>query len=183
LQDSVLFESRPSANVFTLHRFFSIYLLFSKKISISISTQEGARWGIHVLHTEHSFYDKSPTYLKPFVIQPSASSHSIIESIVGEFATVLLTCSFVIRFSATSHIVHRPSAHPAKTAMVKRLQFGPACFFLCLAFASPERYIDDSRLIEPATEIDRDMFVAEYSSRFFMEPNSFLAWLISAGFT
>jgi hypothetical protein len=31
---------------------------------------------------------------------------SIIESIVGEFATVLLTCSFVIRFSATSHIVH-----------------------------------------------------------------------------
>jgi hypothetical protein len=31
---------------------------------------------------------------------------SIIESIVGEFATVLLTCSLVIRFSATSHVVH-----------------------------------------------------------------------------
>jgi hypothetical protein len=31
---------------------------------------------------------------------------SIIDSIVGEFAAVLRTCSFVIRFSATSHIAH-----------------------------------------------------------------------------
>jgi hypothetical protein len=31
---------------------------------------------------------------------------SINESIVGESATILLTCSFLIRFSATSHIVN-----------------------------------------------------------------------------
>jgi hypothetical protein len=31
---------------------------------------------------------------------------SINESIVGESATIPLTCSFLIRFSATSHIVN-----------------------------------------------------------------------------
>jgi hypothetical protein len=39
---------------------------------------------------------------------------SINVSIVGEFATIPLTCSFVIRFSATSHIVspHILRRHP-----------------------------------------------------------------------
>jgi hypothetical protein len=42
------------------------------------------------------------------MIKLSLESHrhlSINVSIVGEFATILLTCSFLIRFSATSHIV------------------------------------------------------------------------------
>jgi hypothetical protein len=37
---------------------------------------------------------------------------SINVSIVGEFATIPLTCSFVIRFSATSHIVSPHILHP-----------------------------------------------------------------------
>jgi hypothetical protein len=39
---------------------------------------------------------------------------SINESIVGEFATIPLTCSFLIRFSATFHIVnpHILRRHP-----------------------------------------------------------------------
>jgi hypothetical protein len=45
--------------------------------------------------------------------------------------------------------------------MVKCFQFGPVCFLQCPAFATTERNIDDSRLIEPATDIDRDLFVAE----------------------
>jgi hypothetical protein len=40
-------------------------------------------------------------------------------------------------------------------------QFGPVYFLQCPAFAAPERTIDDSRLIEPAADIDRDIFVAE----------------------
>jgi hypothetical protein len=64
------------------------------------------------------------------------------------------------------YIPHRPPAYLAKTAMVKRFQFEPVCFFQCPAFASPEHYIDGSRLIEPETDIDLDLFVA-----------SFLAWL------
>jgi hypothetical protein len=63
-----------------------------------------------------------------------------------------------------SYIPHRFSAHPAETAMVERFQFEPVCFlsFQCpAAFASPECYMDDNRLIETATDIDRDPFVAE----------------------
>jgi hypothetical protein len=36
-------------------------------------------------------------------------------------------------------------------------QFGPVCFLQC--FRGPERNIGDSRLIEPATDIDRDLFI------------------------
>jgi hypothetical protein len=38
-------------------------------------------------------------------LEPSASSYSIIDSIAGAFVAVLLTFSFVIRFSVISHIV------------------------------------------------------------------------------
>jgi hypothetical protein len=61
--------------------------------------------------------------------------------------------------------------------MVERFQFGYVCFFQCPAFASPEYYIDNNRLVESATDIDRYLFLL-LSSCFFMEPNSFLAWLI-----
>jgi hypothetical protein len=44
--------------------------------------------------------------------------------------------------------------------MMERFQFGSVCFFQCQAFASPEYYIDSNR------------------NCVFMEPNSFLAWLI-----
>jgi hypothetical protein len=36
----------------------------------------------------------------------------------------------------------------------------PVYFLQCPAFAAPERKVDDSRLIEPATDIDQDLFVA-----------------------
>jgi hypothetical protein len=39
--------------------------------------------------------------------------------------------------------------------MVKGFQVGPICFSQCPAFVVPERNIDDSRLIEPATDIYR----------------------------
>jgi hypothetical protein len=78
---------------------------------------------------------------------------------VGEFATI----------SATSHIV---SPHILETSMVESFQFGPVCFFS----APPECYIHNNRLIEPATDIDRYLLLP--SNCLFMEPNSFLAWLI-----
>jgi hypothetical protein len=54
---------------------------------------------------------------------------------------VLLTFSFVIRFSATgiSHVVH---------LRILRRQL--------------RRKVDNSRLIEPATDVYRDMFIAEH---------------------
>jgi hypothetical protein len=45
--------------------------------------------------------------------------------------------------------------------MMEHLQFGSVCFFQCPAFAPPECYIDNKRLIESATDIDRYLFVAE----------------------
>jgi hypothetical protein len=59
--------------------------------------------------------------------------------------------------------------------MVERFQFGPVCFFQCPAFAS-QSAIHNNRLIEPATDIDRYLLLL--SNCLFMEPNSFLAWLI-----
>jgi hypothetical protein len=59
--------------------------------------------------------------------------------------------------------------------MVESFQFGPVCFFQCPA-APPECYIHNNRLIEPATDIDRYLLLP--SNCLFMEPNSFLAWLI-----
>jgi hypothetical protein len=58
-------------------------------------------------------------------------------------------------------IPHRQPAHPAETAMVERFQFGSVCFFQCPTSASPECYIDNNRLLEPATDIDRYLFVAQ----------------------
>jgi hypothetical protein len=76
---------------------------------------------------------------------------SINESIVGESArTIPLTCSFMIRFSATNS---------AETAMDERFQFGSVSFFQCPAFASPECYIDNNRLMESATGVDRYHFL------------------------
>jgi hypothetical protein len=69
--------------------------------------------------------------LDSFIALLSLESHrhlriSIIESIVGEFASFLLTCSFVID-PFLCYIPHRPPAHPTKTAMVKRFQFDLVC--------------------------------------------------------
>jgi hypothetical protein len=66
---------------------------------------------------------------------------SINEYIVGDSATIPLTCS--------------------ETSMGERFQFGSVCFFQCPAFASPECYTDNNRWIESATDIDRYLFVAE----------------------
>jgi hypothetical protein len=61
----------------------------------------------------HHASSLSLVYLDAFIM-PSLQSHrhlcmSIIDSIVDEFAAVLLTRSFLIRFSATSHKVQRNS--------------------------------------------------------------------------
>jgi hypothetical protein len=45
--------------------------------------------------------------------------------------------------------------------MVKGFQFGPVRCCQYPAFVSPERNIDDSCLIEPATDIERGLIVAE----------------------
>jgi hypothetical protein len=93
-----------------------------------------------------------------FSITLSLESHrhlrtSIIDSIVEDFAAVLLTVSFVIRFSALSHIVQLHG------------ETFPVWTYLLLSvpnFHFPESYIMKKRLIEPAKDIYRDRFVAEY---------------------
>jgi hypothetical protein len=46
--------------------------------------------------------------------------------------------------------------------MVERFQFGSVCVFQCPAFTcSPECYIDNNRLVESATGINRYLFVAQ----------------------
>jgi hypothetical protein len=79
-------------------------------------------------------------------------------------------------------IPHRQPAHPAETSMVEHFQFGSVlCFFQCPAFASLECYIDNNRLVEPATDIDRYILLLLSNwNCLFMEPNSFLAWLMRA---
>jgi hypothetical protein len=102
-----------------------------------------------------------------FSVTLSLESHrhlrtSIIDSIVGEFSAALLTCSFVIRFSAISKIVHL-QPHPAETTVVKRFQFLPVFFLQSPAFTPPECCVDNNRLIEPAPDVYyRDRFVAAH---------------------
>jgi hypothetical protein len=87
---------------------------------------------------------------------------SIIDSIVGEVPTVLLT--FFVRDPFLRYIPHRPLAYPAETTtVVKRFQFRPVFFFQSSpAFAPPECYVDNNRLIEPATHVHRNPFVTEH---------------------
>jgi hypothetical protein len=68
-----------------------------------------------------------------FSITLSLESHrhlrtSIIDSIVGEFAVILLTSSFAIHFSAISHIVKKLHILRRQPAIVKRY----VCMFVSL---------------------------------------------------
>jgi hypothetical protein len=60
--------------------------------------------------------------------------------------------------------------------MVERFQFGPVFFFQCPAFTSPKCYISNNRLIESATDMHSIFLLL--STCWFIELNSFLAWLI-----
>jgi hypothetical protein len=93
---------------------------------------------------------------------------SINVSIVGEFATIPLTCSFVIRFSATSHIVspHILRRHPWWKASSLDLSV-----FQCPAFAPRVLYSQQS--LDRACDGYRSVYFLLPSNCLFMEPNSF----------
>jgi hypothetical protein len=59
--------------------------------------------------------------------------------------------------------------------VVKRFQSRPVFFFQSPAFASPECYIDNNRLIDPATGIDQNLFVTECLPLHRVEESSRLA--------
>jgi hypothetical protein len=107
--------------------------------------------------------------------EPSASSHFNHRVHCGWICNS--SSNVFVRDPFLCYIPHPPPTHPAKTAMVRGFQFGPICFFQCPAFTSPEGCIDDNRLIEPVTDIDRDLLQVPVNC-VFMEPNSFLACLI-----
>jgi hypothetical protein len=103
---------------------------------------------------------------RDFSVALSLKSHqhlriSIIDCIVGEFPAVLQPFRS-LSVPQLRYIPHRPLPYPAETTVVKLFQFRPVFFFQSPALICPECYIDNNRLIEPATDVYRDLLVAEH---------------------